>query len=357
MKKLVITITNNISFDQRMLKIADHYSKNFDVTIIGSNTRKPPKLQSRKFKQHRIKTFFKKGFLFYSEFNLRLLIFLLKNRFDIVYSVDLDTILTGYCLKRIKGIPYIFDAHEYFTELPELINRTFVQKVWRYIENLAVPSAESCVTVNMELAEIFKEKHGQNFLVVRNTPIVIQNCTFYKENIFIYQGALNEGRGVEQLIEMMKYFPKYRLEIAGDGPLRVTLQKLKDKLKLDNVIFHGMLNAEELRQLTSKAMVGFNLLLGESLNYYYSLANKFFDYVMLETPVITMDFPVYSRLLKEHEVGILLESLDVNKLVTATNNMILDPIQYDLFVDNCKRAKKKWNWEIDSKQLDELISI
>ncbi len=355
MKRLVITITNNISYDQRMLKVAQYYSTTCEVIILGSSTRKPPPLENRDFQQIRLKTLFKAGFLFYAEFNIRLLLKLFAIKPEIIYAVDLDSVSASYFYHKLRKTPYIYDAHEYFTELPELEGRTFVQKAWKYIEKKTIPKAYKCLTVNAELADIYEENYKREFLVVQNSPPYYAGTGLKKERRFIYQGALNKGRGVEELICMMEDFPAYTLDIAGDGPLRNELDVLLKEQGIDNVVFHGMLKAEELRVLTQRASLGFNLLLGESLNYYYSLANKFYDYVMAETPVVTMDFPVYRRLLKEHKVGISVSDLQIKSLSKAVRDLLANETAYRNAAKECIKAKRKWNWSKETKVLNELI--
>ncbi len=355
MKRIVITITNNISYDQRMLKIADHFAENHEVLIVGSNTRNPPILQERNFQQKRLRSIFKKGFLFYAEFNLRLFLYLAFRKIDMVYAVDLDTLFPAYLLHKLKKQSYVFDAHEYFTELPELKGRTFVQKVWHRIENLGVPLAQYCITVNKELADIFEQKYQCSFLVVRNTPVFKEMNPISKDKLFLYQGALNTGRGLEELIDVMQFFPSYSLMLVGDGPLRKELEQRANDKKISNVQFLGMLTYEELQTLSPKALLGFNLLLGESLNYYYSLANKFFDYVMLSIPSVSMDFPVYRRLNRQFEVSVLLEELEVNELRHKIHYILNDQSKYQQLVAQCEKAKKVWHWENEKENLNKIL--
>ncbi len=339
-----------------MHKIASHLSKKYDVTILGSGTRNPPPLEEMPYKQKRINTLFHKGFLFYLEFNLRLFIYLFFRKVDIIYAVDLDTLLVAYGLNVFQRKKYVYDSHEYFTELPELQRRTFVQKVWQWIENMGVPKAITHITVNEELAKIFHDKHNVPFHVIKNTPIYTNETIIKKENVFVYQGALNEGRGLEELIGVMKYFPDYVLEIAGGGPIEQELQKLVHELKLENVLFHGMLKPKELRHMNSRAKLGFNLLLGESLNYYYSLANKFFDYTMMGVPVITMNFPVYKRLMNDYRVGEMLGKLEEVELRSKIESVLNDKEVYEKLVENCTKARLEWNWENETKELDRIFS-
>ncbi len=47
-----------------------------------------------------------------------------------------------------------------------------------------------------------------------------------------------------------------------------------DKIKL-----HAAVTPEKLKQITPEVYIGINLVENNGLNQYYSLANKFFDYI------------------------------------------------------------------------------
>lgn len=44
---------------------------------------------------------------------------------DPLLANDLDTLLPNYLVSRISKSKLVYDSHELFTELPELINRPF----------------------------------------------------------------------------------------------------------------------------------------------------------------------------------------------------------------------------------------
>jgi hypothetical protein len=89
-------------------------------------------LTPQAFKQKRLNCFFEKGFLFYTEYNLRLFFFLLFQKADIICAIDLDTILPVYFVTALKKQKRVYDAHELFTEQKEVItSRSFILSGWR----------------------------------------------------------------------------------------------------------------------------------------------------------------------------------------------------------------------------------
>ena len=160
MKKVIVTVTNDLVADNRMHKVCETLAdNNYSVTLVG---RKLPYSQPvhRKYKTHRFKLLFKKGPLFYAEYNIRLFLFLLLHRFDIYFAVDLDTILPNVMVAKMKNKPVVYDAHEYFPEVPEVVNRKKIKKIWEAIENFAVPKVDAVITVSQGIADIFNQKYN-----------------------------------------------------------------------------------------------------------------------------------------------------------------------------------------------------
>jgi hypothetical protein len=145
MKKIIFTVTTDLTYDQRMKRICTSVSSaGYSVVLVGRKKKSSLPLNNLSYKQHRLNCIFEKGKLFYAEYNIRLFFHLLFNRFDIVCSIDLDTILPGYFASKIKNKPQVYDAHEYFTEMEEVVSRPFIKKCWQWIE-------KDCSKKNMAL--------------------------------------------------------------------------------------------------------------------------------------------------------------------------------------------------------------
>lgn len=139
-KKLVLTVTNNLVSDNRVHKVATTLvGMGFDVTLVGRTWPSNSKLNPRNYSTRRFALLFNKGFLFYANYNIRLFFYLLYKRFDVILSNDLDSLTACFVASKITRANLVYDSHEYFTELPELVDRPFVKMTWEKIESFILP--------------------------------------------------------------------------------------------------------------------------------------------------------------------------------------------------------------------------
>lgn len=352
--KIVFTVTNDLNFDQRMQRICTSLSKaGYEVVLIGRRKKSSGLLHKQPYRQIRLNPLFQNGKLFYAIYNCMLFFRILFIKADAYCAIDLDTALPLVLVSGIKRKKLIYDAHEYFTEVPELMNRRSVQKFWLWVEKLLIPRTHARYTVSQGLADLYMDKYQKRFDVIRNVTVQASAGDINERNpkMLIYQGAVNEGRGLEAMIHCMKDH-NWELHIAGEGDLLEEINELAASTgNREKVIFHGWLSPTELKKLTKEAYVGINLLENKGLSYYHSLSNKFFDYMQVGLPQVFIGFPEYLAVNKEYEIGIPVNDLEPAKLSAAIENLLNDTDLYRKLVQNCKEASGKFNWEIEEKKL------
>ena len=337
-----------------MQRICSSLSKEgYAVTLIGFVKKNSIPIEHKEYHQERFCLKFTKGKLFYIEYNLRLLWHFLKHQYDIYGAIDLDTVLPHYLASKKHSKQVILDAHEYYLGLPEIQNRPFTKWVWTKLEKWIYPKLSKAYTVNESIAKLYETEYDLEVEVVRNCPELEALPSIEKnEKYILYQGALNEGRGIEELIEAMQFINSASLKIAGTGEIDELLFELPKKFGVaDKVEFLGYLQPTELLTVTQQAFIGVNLLHATSLNYYYSLTNKFFDYVHAELPQLSMDYPEYRLISKQFEVALLKKDLKPDTIAESLNQLIEDEDCYNKLVENCKTAKQHYNWANEEKKL------
>lgn len=355
--RIIITVTTDIHYDQRVCKIANSLtSAGHLVAVIG---RQKVQLEPRidLFQKRWIYCWFKRSFLFYGEFNARLFFSLLFKSCDAILACDLDTLLAAGLVAKIRNKKLIFDAHEYMEESVELRKKKWISSIWSFIGKRTIPWTDERITVSDSLADELKTKYRLPFHVIRNLPYFQDiRPNDHPQKIIWYQGALNEGRGLDLVLECLLELPDYRFHLAGTGDLEEHLKNRTQQLGLENrVQFLGRLSYQEMLIHARDAFVGIDLLESDSKSYWFSLSNKTFDYMQAMLPSIQMNFPEYQQIQKQFKTNILLNELSRNSFIEAILKFENTEFYFGC-KKSCNLAKQTFHWKEEEKTLLPIFS-
>ena len=361
-KKIIVSVTNDLSTDQRVDKICNTLLElNLEVLVIGRSLPQSKPI-TRKYQTKRFKLWFNKGALFYANYNIRLFFFLLLNKSDVLWSNDLDTLWANYLISKWKNKKLIFDSHEYFTEVPELIDRPKIQKFWKRIENRILPNLKHVITVSQSISDLYNKEYNINVKLLRNVPTSsqqaseVENIKIEGKKIIIYQGAVNVNRGIEYMVSSMEYIDNAILYIIGDGDIFNEISHLISSSKLDHKIkMLGKIPMEQLKSYTQQADLGLSLEEDKGLNYRYSLPNKIFDYIHAGIPVLVSYLPEMKNLVDNYQLGGNIEKHEVKHIAEKISSIINDEHQITLWKENAKKAALELNWEKEKQVIIDLF--
>lgn len=365
---LVMATTNDQWQDQRMLRWCQTLQEEgWRVHWLGVDRgRAVPLVNQKNITYQRLRLPFLRGPWFYVFYNLLLLVKAWQVNATIYLAVDADTLPALRLVSWLRQKMLWWDAHEWFTEVPELSDRPVVRWVWNLVLKVFLRGKVQCFTVGPSLAGIFQRMHGYPFTVLRNMPALPQEgvpvptlappCT---GPFILYQGALNRGRGLEALIDAADLGLPCPLVLAGSGDLDFKLRsQVQSRSLQERVYFTGPLPPAQLRSLTEQAWLGMNLLDHPSLSYRYSLANKFFDYTAAGLPQVSMNFPEYQNLLQEFPVGWTLDDCQPKNLVRLCQELWEEPDRVRAARLVCPKAAAVWTWANESQVLvDKLRAL
>lgn len=352
-RHLVFTVTNDLVYDQRMLRICGSLARaGYSVTLVGRMHRNAPALMARPFEQRRLHCWFRKGFLFYTEYSVRLFFYLLFKRMDLVCAIDLDTILPCYLVSRLRKKQRVYDAHELFCEMKEVVSRPRIYRFWKWVERTTVPRFKNGYTVNGPIRDQFEKEYGVRYRVIRNLPVLDETFVVPgKGDYILYQGAVNEGRSFETLIPAFRYVDR-PLWIFGDGNFfEQAVQLVREHGLEQKIFFKGKLPPESLKAVTRKAAVGITLFENNGLNNYLSLANRFFDYIHAAVPQLCVAYPAYTEINQRFEVAELVSDLSPVNIAAKLNALIRDTDRYHRLQQNCLLARQALCWQKEEQLL------
>lgn len=389
MKRVIVSVTNDLTTDQRVDRVCNTLVKmGFDVMLVGRKLQTSLPLKPRNYRTKRMKFFFRKGPAFYAEYNLRLFLFLILHKADILVSNDLDTLLANYLASGIRhqasgsspptpppggrgvsGLRYpihIHDCHEYFRGVPELNGRPKTQKAWKRIEDWIFPKLKTVYAVNQSIADLYHAEYGNKIPVIRNVPVT-KSSVLQKSRqepgipeghkIILYQGAINVERGLEEAILAMKHLKtRATLLIIGTGDIIGKLKQLVQAESLnDRVILTGQIPLEDLHPFTLMADIGLSIEKDVSINYHYCLPNKFLDYIQARVPVLVSPMPEMQAIVEKYRIGEVITSHDPLYLAEKFDALLNNLTKLSEYRKNLVIAASELCWEKEEPVLVKIF--
>ena len=170
--RIAVLVSNDLSFDQRVKKTcqvledAGHTTVLLGRELFNSVPYKGPGTATRlKLKHH-------SGVRFYLELQRAYAKWLRTADVDAIWANDLDTLLPAIIVGRKRGLPVVYDSHEFFTEAAGLTNAPLKRMVWLLVERFTVPKAGAMLTVNESIADKFRARYPVKVGVLRNMPVL-----------------------------------------------------------------------------------------------------------------------------------------------------------------------------------------
>ncbi|MBW2059865.1 MAG: glycosyltransferase [Deltaproteobacteria bacterium] len=305
-----------------------------------------------------------------------------RRRFSVVHCHDAETLPLGWVLSRSDGAKLVYDAHElFFDYVPadrylrspwQRFKNRVLRGVMSLVERRAIGRCDRVFTVNSSLSRMIEARYGlkerPEFLYNARRYTSVERTTYLRERlgipvygkILFYQGAIRPDREIERMIEILPLLEEeWFLVVAGQvSPPRYLdrLRRLAGSLCVGRRFsYGGFLDYEkELLLATASSDMGLFLLPPTNLTYRFSLANKLFDYVMAEIPMIVSDLPEMRGFVEKYGLGIAVDLERRDEIAGAITRLAEDRAMYRRIVANIREAKKELCWE---KQEGKLVTV
>ena len=285
---------------------------------------------------------------------------------DIYHANDLNTLPQAIvCSKlRLKPKPLIYDSHEVQSD------RTgYNPKTIKRIESFMLKFVDQMIVENHTRAKYNEDIYGfypktlynysEKYNIEEKPQINLHKKISINEDekILLYQGGLQQGRGLELLIEAMDEIEKGHLLFIGGGKLTQTLKEQAEASKqADRIHFLDKVPFQELPSYTREAYLGFQVLQNICFNHYSASSNKLFEYMMAHVPVISCDFPEIKKVVEETNTGLVVDSHKASEIANAVNQLVKDTSLRNQLSENTKQAKEIYNWNNEKSKLLEVYN-
>lgn len=281
---------------------------------------------------------------------------------DVYHCHDLNTLKIGAVCKRRTGARLVYDSHELQTERSRMTPRARDRAVRR--EGKLLPEADALIMASPPWIEWNRRLYGsvpEPAVAVLNTPdlIDVEPLSLHADldipesrPLLVYQGSIQEYRGLEPAIDAVEMLVDVVLVIIGYGYHRPALEADVARRGLgDKVRFFGPIPNDVLLRYTASGDIGLCNIVGTSVSYDTSLPNKLFEYMMAGIPVIGSNSPEIGRVVAETGVGLTCPPDDPEAIAAAAKRILADP---QPFVAAMDAARRRYNWQVEEKKLLEV---
>ena len=279
---------------------------------------------------------------------------------EVFHSHDLNTLYVGHvCKRRTPGACLVYDSHELATERNRM---GFWWKAWAtWNERRWLPSADALIVASPFWVGEIEKKTGRLPEIsetVLNVPdlVAVEPLDLRAElgidpesPLLLYQGSIQENRGIEPAIEAVTLLDRAVLVVIGYGYHRTALEAMVAKRGLGHKVkFFGPLPHQELLRYSASADIGLCNIINSSLSYYTTLPNKLFEYIIAGLPVIGSDSPGIGQVVKETGVGEVADPADPASLAAAAKTILANPLPYR---QATRSAAARYNWPVEKERL------
>ena len=247
----------------------------------------------------------------------------------------------------------VYETHELESETS--YPHSLKNKITGSIEKLLISKCDHICVVGDEIRKIYISKYflqEDKITTIYNYPKktvklehsgkkYLQSVCKIKNNnpIFLYQGVIDNGRGINMLLECFAVCPELNLVLLGYGNLFKSSKEFSSKY--ENIHVLNAVPTNELYKYTASADFGLCLIEKMSNSYYYCLPNKLFEYLNAGIPIIASDFPEIRRYLSKTKSGwVIKPKLSDLKILLKENISLNSPC-----VSNAIKNKNKFYFE------------
>lgn len=250
-------------------------------------------------------------------------------KYDLVFatSTPLTAGIPGIFAKWFKRKKFVFEVRDLWPELPKamgVIKNPIVLWLMSALEWITYHSADRLIGLAPGMVDgiIRRGIDPKKVIAIPNgcdlnifsvqqpqwRPLGIEDTDF----LAIFTGTHGLANGLDAVLDAALELKKRKRDdikilLVGDGKQKKSLEERADKLGLNNVIFHGLVNKEKLAGLMASADIGLQVLANIPAFYYGTSPNKFFDYIAAGLPVLN-NYPGWlADFIQKEECGFTVE--------------------------------------------------
>lgn len=240
--------------------------------------------------------------------------------FDAVHACNLDAGIGVLSYVKKSGCKLIYDIYDYYIDshsIPLLIEGTIES-----LEIELINRADATVICTEERKEQIAKATPSQVVVVHNSPQVdsIPNVPVLYD--YVYCGALNGGRLLNEIFDKYPQNCGFTICVAGFGRLAARASQLaKDYRSFE---YRGSVPYEDVLRIESSARVLSAIYEPSKRNHRLCAPNKFYEALALGRPLIVCRGTGIDKVVEANQIGRVIEKYDADDFYTALESILCD---------------------------------
>ena len=272
---------------------------------------------------------------------------------------------------RFSKVPFVYDAHDFYSELEANATISGYWQRWvlpfeRLVERLCVNRAAAVVTVNDGVAQLMRDRFGCEPIVIRNAhdtrldtkvarTIRDTICIGNNDYLIVSVGNWKPGMAIDEVFSALAMLPEgYHLAFLGAG--FPCYEAMAAKMGIAGRI-HVLkpVAPNEVVPFIATANAAVILYYATSVDYLYSLPNRFFQPIAAGVPVLYPPLPEIRRLAERYGVGLMVDPKDPAAISAAMRRLAEEPGLAEGIKVNLLMAQEELSWQREEVEFGAII--
>lgn len=312
--KIVFIRTNNFAVEPRLNKEYSTAKSFLDTSVISWDRERSGQSGQNLYSfDLYAKIGGKQYFLLFPLWMFFCFIKLIKISPRIIHACDSEGVLSGLLYAKLFRRKIIFDLWDATAcRVPSGLG---LKKFASWLDRCLASSVDAVLIPDEGRLKQIRLTKKVNYTLIPNSDVInkrepVRYNIVGKEQIVVtYIGILvGKYRGLEQIIEIAKVLPQYKIQIAGYGPDAAMIEKMiLENNQLGNIHYLGKVSYADSIKINQKSDILLSLLDPDFTNYQYATSTKIFDAFSAYKPVITTANTASAKLVRETDWGITVD--------------------------------------------------
>lgn len=277
---------------------------------------------------------------------------------DLIICRELSVLLSGVIIKLLFQKKLIYDSNELSVETYTGLKKA----IWRRIESLLIYFPDAVIHANEERRGYFIERYGiKKYLtrhhVINNYSVLSDLKLESGKNTdnpikLLYFGGVDSGRGIKELVEVVKGMETVTLDLLGYGSKQYLTEIEKSFAGYTNIRLLPPIDDRRICEYFSNYNIGIAFYPNTQMNNWLCAPNKVWQYIQSGLAVITTNNPPLTRVIDKYRFGVYIEYISEDSLKYALNTIIINKMWENISPE----VKYKFSWNSIESDFTHIVT-